>query len=126
MNTADHTNFISVLSEAKPSMIFFHHKADAAQTAKIKIILKAIEKELPLLPLYEYVVDANEENQILSEYIEVTETPVFIFYKEGNFHRYKDKNFTKKSISAFIGNKKLYSEQPLKEKSNIIEDNSIE
>lgn len=128
MKTADHTNFVSVLSEEKPVMIYFHHLADAAQTQKTKIILKAIEKELPLLPLYEYIVDGNEENQLLADFIEVTETPVFIFYKNGNFHRYKDKTFTKKSISEFIGNKKLYTEKPETPASlgDTVKDTSIE
>jgi hypothetical protein len=114
MKKADHTNFVSVLSEAKPVLIYFHHKADAAQTQKIKAILKSVEKELPLLPLYDYTVDATDENQLLADFIEVTETPVFIFYKNGNFHRYKDKIFTKKSISQFIGNKNLYTEKEVK------------
>lgn len=111
MKKADHTNFVSVLSEAKPVLIFFHHRADAAASQKIKTVFKTVEKELPLLPLYEYVVDQNEENQILAEYIEVTETPVCIFYKGGNFHRYKDKLFNKKSIMSFIGNKNIYIEK---------------
>lgn len=123
MKIADHTNFVSVLSEEKPVMIYFHHRADAAQTQKIKVILKAIEKELPLLPAYEYIVDDSQENQLLADFIEVTDTPVFIFYKNGNFHRYKDKTFTGKSISQFIGNKKLYSEKPEKpEKSKSLDD----
>lgn len=116
MKQADHTNFISVLSEEKPVMVYFHHRADAAQTEKIKAILKPIEKELPLLAVYEYVVDSCEENEVLAEYIEVTETPVIIFYKNGNFHRYKDRIFNKKSISSFIGNKNIYIEQEEKPK----------
>jgi hypothetical protein len=110
MNKAGYENFVSVLSEKKPVMVFFHHKADAAQTQKIKTLLKGIEKELPLLPAYEYVVDLNEGNQVLAEYLGLSNTPIIIFYKEGSFHRYKDKTFTKKSIMQFIGNKNLYVE----------------
>jgi hypothetical protein len=126
MNKASYENFVSVLSEKKPSMVFFHHKADAAQTQKIKTILKGIEKELPLLPAYEYVVDASEGNQYLAELLGVSNTPILIFYKEGNFHRYKDKTFTKKSIAQFIGNKNLYQERSNEENKNTVNNPSEE
>lgn len=125
MDKVDHSNFITVLSEEKPVMIFFHHKADAAQTQKIKIVLKSVEKDLPLLPLYEYIIDQNDENQILAEYIEVIDTPVFIFYKGGNFHRfhiYKPNKFNKKVIMQFIGNKNLYIEKIITETETPIND----
>jgi hypothetical protein len=126
MNKASYENFVSVLSEKKPAMVFFHHKADAAQTQKIKTILKGIEKELPLLPAYEYVVDASEGNQYLAELLGVSNTPILIFYKEGNFHRYKDKTFTKKSIAQFIGNKNLYQESSKEENKNTVNNPSEE
>lgn len=109
MEQASYKNFVSVLSEDKPVMVFFHHKAEASQTQKIKDILKKIKKEMPLLPLYEYVVDENEQNQLLCDYIEVDQTPVLIFFKNGCFHRYKAKGFTEKSILQFIGSKTLYA-----------------
>ena len=108
MNTADHTNFVSVLSEEKPVMVFFHRLSDATYAKKIKIELDSISKELPLLPLYEFVIDDNTENENLSEHIGVAKTPILIFFKHGNFHRFKIKGFTKPSILEFIGHKKPY------------------
>lgn len=108
MKTADHTNFVSVLSEEKPGMILFYEKSDLAQVKKIKAILEPISQELPLLPLYEYVIDQNEGNEILAEYLDLTKTPVFLFFKNGNFNRYKNKTFTREAILTFIGYTKPY------------------
>jgi hypothetical protein len=58
---------------------------------------------------YEYIIDENQDNQILAEYLEVDFTPVLIFYKNGNFNRYKDKYFSKKTLSLFLGSKKNYA-----------------
>lgn len=46
--------------------------------------------------------------------MEVDTTPVLIFYKDGCFNRYKDKNFTKKTLSLFLGSKKNYQLQEKK------------
>lgn len=108
MQVAKHTNFVSVLSEEKPVLVFFHHKTEAAQSKKIKLVLKSIEKELPLLPLYEYIIDDCEENEILAEFLNISKTPILLFFKNGNFHRYKDKAFNKLAIMQFIGNTKNY------------------
>lgn len=108
MKTADHTNFVSVLSEEKPVMIFFHYKTEEAQANKIKHELKGIVTELPLLPLYEYIIDDCEENQTLADFIGVTKTPILFFFKNGNFHRFKNKTFTQQSILSFIGHSKPY------------------
>lgn len=111
MLTADHTNFVSVLSEEKPVMVFFHELKTPANTTKIRDTLKEIKKVLPLLPLYEFVIDQDENNLALAEYLEFANLPVLIFYKGGNFHRFKPNNFTKKSILSFIGNRKPYEEK---------------
>lgn len=108
MKIADSRNFVSVLSEEKPPMVFFHYKAEAAQAKKIALTLNTIAKDLTNLPLYEYIIDQSEENQVLADYLDLNATPILLFFKEGQFHRYKDKNFTKKSILQFIGNNRLY------------------
>lgn len=119
MKEANSKNFISMLSEDKPVMCFFHYKAEESQVKKIKEIVKAIEKKLPLLPAYEYIIDENPENQLLCDVMEVSSTPVLIFYKDGCFSRYKDKQFSEASIMQFIGNKKQYMPAEESEKKKI-------
>jgi hypothetical protein len=119
MKNAGHTNFIGILSEDKPVMIFFHYKEDESKTNKIKNILKDIEKDLPLLNIYDYLIDLDEANQTLANHLDVSATPLLVFFKEGSFHRYKDKLFTKPSILQFIGNKKIY--QLTKDDKNVID-----
>jgi hypothetical protein len=110
MKTADHTNFVTVLSEEKPAMIFFYYKAEESQANKIKQDIDSICLDLPLLPAYEYVIDDSAENHTLAEFVGVTKTPIIVFFKAGNFHRFKNKKFTKASIVEFIGHSKPYKE----------------
>lgn len=109
MKTATSQDFISILSTEKPSMVLFRYKKEEPVFIKI---LNDLLKEYPLLESYEYIIDENEDNQILSEYLEIETTPVLIFYKNGNFHRYKDKHFSKKTLSLFLGSKKIYQISP--------------
>lgn len=109
MIKVDASNFVSVISGDKPVLIFFHHKAQEAITKKINTNLLKIKKNLPLLPLYEFIVDETEENIILCDFVEINNAPVLIFYKDGCFSRYKAKDFSEKSLIEFIGNKKLYA-----------------
>jgi len=121
MKEANSKNFISMLSEDKPVMCFFHYKAEESQVKKIKEIVTSIQKKLPLLPAYEYIIDENPENQLLCDVMEVSSTPVLIFYKNGCFNRYKDKQFSEASVMQFVGSKKQYmlDEEKDKEKKKI-------
>lgn len=121
MQEANSKNFIHLLTNEKPIMIFFHYKDETKEVDKIKSVLNELEKDFPLLPSYEYVIDANEDNKILAEHLEVDKTPVLTFYKNGSFNRYKDKLFTKKAIALFIGSKKLYGKPQTTEDSEEIE-----
>ena len=109
MLRADCKNFVSVISDEKPVLIFFRHLAQEAVTKKIETILLKIKKELPLLPLYDFIIDDNEENQVLCDFLEVNNAPVLVFYKDGCFSRYKSKMFNDKAIKEFIGGKSTYS-----------------
>lgn len=97
-----------MLSEDKPVICFFHRQKEDAQVSAIKTVLAKFEKELPLLPVYEFITDESPENQELCEIVEIVDRPVLIIYKNGCFSRYKDKLFTEKSISMFIGSKSTY------------------
>lgn len=119
MKEANSKNFISMLSEDKPVMCFFHSKVEESQVKKIKEIVSSIQKKLPLLPAYEYIIDESPENQLLCDVMEVSSNPVLIFYKDGCFNRYKDKQFSEASIMQFIGNKKQYMIDEDKEKKKI-------
>lgn len=119
MKKANSSDFISILSETKPAMIMFYtsEQEEDANVKKIKQTIKAVEKKLPLLNAYEFITDEDEQNAILCENIEVTQTPILIIFKDGCFSRYKNKGFTEKSVAAFIGNKRLYE----KPKEKVIE-----
>ena len=67
MKTATSQDFISILSTEKPSMVLFRYKKEEPVFIKI---LNDLLKEYPLLESYEYIIDENEDNQILSEYLE--------------------------------------------------------
>lgn len=108
MKPSNSKNFVSMLSEELPVVCFFHKKSDDVQIKKIKEILLKVEKQLPLLPLYEFVTDENPDNERLSEVMEIASNPVIIIYKDGCFNRYKDKKFTELEITQFIGGKKIY------------------
>jgi hypothetical protein len=108
MKELSYKEFVSAISEEKPAMIFFHYLADEKYSLKIQEVLKKIQPKFPLLNIYEYLIDKNEDNQNLADLLEIQQTPVLIFFKNGNFHRYKNKQFTEKSIISFIGNPNLY------------------
>ncbi len=119
MLKSNHKNFISMLSEEKPVVCFYHVKEEDEQIKKIKETLAKVKKELPLLPLYEFIRDETEQDEHLCNVMEVTPYPVIIVYKNGCFNRYKDKNFTEKELLKFIGNKTLYSSIEEKAKDKI-------
>jgi hypothetical protein len=119
MQVANSENFVNMLSEEKPVVCFFHRQKEDAQIPVIKQVLAKLEKQLPLLPLYEFVTDATPANQQLCDVIEIVDKPVLVIYKNGNFSRYKDKQLNEKSILAFLGNKAIYQET--KEEKEIIE-----
>lgn len=106
MKPANSKDFISILSEEKPPLVLFRYKEEKPTFTKL---LDDLLKEYPLMNAYEYVIDDNKDNQILAEHLEVEITPVLVFYKNGSFNRYKDKNFTKKTLSLFLGSKKTYA-----------------
>lgn len=106
MKSATSKDFISILSEEKPPLVLFRYKNEKPEFMKI---LKDLLKGYPLLNAYEYIIDASEDNQILAEHLEVETTPVLVFYKNGNFNRYKDKHFSKKTLTIFLGSKKNYA-----------------
>ncbi|NCQ52259.1 hypothetical protein GW796_10310 [archaeon] len=108
MKVSGSKNFIGMLSEDKPLLCFFHNKKEDKNIQKIKDILIKVKKELPLLPLYEYVVDDSDENQQLCDIVEINVLPILIVYKDGCFSRYKDKKFTEAEILKFVGNKRQY------------------
>jgi hypothetical protein len=110
MQVANSENFVNMLSEEKPVLCFFHRQKEDAQVPVIKQALTKLEKQLPLLPLYEFITDATPANKQLCDIIEIVDKPVLVIYKNGNFSRYKDKQLNEKSIAAFLGNKSIYQE----------------
>lgn len=112
LKQASSKNFVSILGEEKPPLVLFRYKEEVPPFMKL---LSDLVKGYPLLNVYEYVIDETEDNTILAEYLEVDFTPVLIFYKNGNFNRYKDKHFSKKTLDLFLGSKKTYA-LPEKEK----------
>lgn len=116
LKQASSKNFVSILSEEKPPLVLFRYKEEELPFLKL---LTDLLKGYPLMNAYEYIIDDTEDNKILAEYLEVDFTPVLIFYKNGNFNRYKDKYFSKKTLSLFLGSKKLYA-LPEKEKNDNI------
>ena len=116
MQVANTTNIVSVMSEEKPAMILFYSKEQEAEAKKIKTTVALIEKSLPLLNTYEFITDENSQNSIFTEYLELKKMPVLVFFKDGSFHRYKDKIFTRPSITHFIGSSKLYKPQETSDK----------
>jgi len=113
MEKATSKNFVSILSEEKPPLVLFRYKDEKPTFLKL---LNELLKDYPLMNFYEYIIDESEDNEILANHMEVDTTPVLIFYKDGCFNRYKDKNFTKKTLSLFLGSKKNYQ---LQEKKSI-------
>ena len=110
MKLVNAVDFISVLSEPLPPMILYYSEEQKKEADKIKKLIEKLEKKLPLLKVFEFITDANDSNQRLSEEMEVNNTPILIFYKNGCFNRYKDKIFTEKSIEKFVGNKSIYQQ----------------
>lgn len=119
MELSNSKSFISMISQEKPVICFFHNQEKNEEVTKIKNILGNIKKKLPLLPLYEFIRDENEDNEYLCDVMEIATYPILVMYKNGCFNRYKSKNFTEKEILKFIGNKKLYVEQKTEEKIEV-------
>lgn len=117
MKPATSKDFISILSEEKPPMILFRYKKEKPTFVKI---LDELLKDYPLLNAYEYIIDENEDNRVLAEHLEVETTPVLVFYKNGSFNRYKDKNFSKKTLTLFLGSKKNYALPENSEQKDLI------
>lgn len=117
MEKATSKNFISILAEDKPPLILFRYTEDE-QSDKIKETLKELHSDFPLLNTYEYIIDENDDNEILAENLGIAKTPLLVFYKNSCFNRYKDKLFTKKALATFIGSKKTYA-KPVTVKNNI-------
>lgn len=115
MKIANSKDFIGIICEDKPAMIFFHYKDEENDAKKIKAVLKELHKDFPLLSSYEYIIDDNDDNLLLAQHLDVSKTPILVFYKDGCFNRYKDKYFNKKTLGVFIGSKRLYG-KPAKEK----------
>lgn len=111
MKKAGSQDFISILSEEKPPLILFRYKEETPQFSKL---LKDLLKDYPLMNAYEYIIDENEKNQMLAEHLQFVVTPILVFYKNGSFNRYKDKNFSKKNLTLFLGSKKTYNENKTK------------
>lgn len=111
MQVANTLNIVSVISEDKPAMILFYNQEQEAEAKKIKTTIAQIEKSLPLLNTYEFITDMDTQNAFFAEQLELKKTPVLVFFKDGSFHRYKDKVFTRPSITHFIGSSKLYKPQ---------------
>lgn len=110
MQVANSENFVTMLSEEKPVLCFFHPQKEETQVIAVKQILDKLKKQLPLLPLYEFITDETPANKKLCEIVEIVDKPVIVIYKNGNFSRYKDKQLNEKSILAFLGNKAIYQE----------------
>jgi len=110
MQVANSENFVNMLSEEKPVLCFFHRQKEDTQVPVVKQILTKLEKQLPLLPVYEFVTDATPANQQLCDIIEIVDKPVLVIYKNGNFSRYRDKQLNEKAILAFLGNTAIYKE----------------
>lgn len=121
MQVANSENFINMLSEEKPVVCFFHSKKEDDKIPAIKQILVKLEKQLPLLPVYEFITDETPANKQLCETVEIVDKPVLVIYKNGNFSRYKDKQLNEKSIVAFLGNKNIYMEAEEKKEKVVIE-----
>lgn len=115
MKPANSKDFISILSEEKPPLVLFRYKSEKPSFIKL---LDELAKDYPLLNIYDYVIDDNKDNELLAEHLEVEVTPVLVFYKNGSFNRYKDKNFTKKTLSLFLGSKKTYALNEKNENTN--------
>lgn len=116
MKKATSKDFISILAEDKPPLILFRC-IDDEPADKIVETLKEVHSEFPLLNIYEYIIDENDGNGYLAENLGIVTTPLLVFYKNSCFNRYKDKIFTKKALTTFIGSKKTYAE-PLIAKKN--------
>ena len=67
MKELSYKEFVSAISEEKPAMIFFHYLADEKYSLKIQEVLKKIQPKFPLLNIYEYLIDKNEDNQNLAD-----------------------------------------------------------
>lgn len=106
MKRATSKDFISIISEEKPPLILFRYNNEKPTFMKL---LTDLLKGYPLLNSYEYIIDESKDNQILAEHLEIETTPVLMFYKNGNFNRYKDKHFSKNTLSIFLGSKKTYA-----------------
>lgn len=111
MQIANTSNFVSIISEEKPAMIFFHTSENESENKKIKTAISLVEKELPLLNVYEYHIDENDDNEFLADMLDFKKVPVLVFFKDGSLHRYKNKLFTKASITHFVGGGKTYKSE---------------
>lgn len=112
-------DFIFALSNEKPIIMFCHYKAEASESKKIKNVLEQIKKDLPLLPLYEFIVDENDKNIELAENVGISKTPILLCYKDGSLSRYKDNNFSKTDVLKFIGNSNIYKPKQILKDFNV-------
>ena len=108
MEKATSKDFIGILAEDKPPLILFRYTEDE-QADKIAEVLKELQSDFPLLNSYEYIIDESDDNETLAEHLGIVKTPLLVFYKNSCFNRYKDKIFTKKALTTFIGSKKTYA-----------------
>lgn len=115
MQKATSKDFLGILAEEKPPLIIFRYAEDDLAD-KVKATLKELKKDFPMLCSFEYIIDESPENEELANHLEILKTPLLVFYKNSCFNRYKDKAFTKKALSTFIGSKKTYAKPAKPEK----------
>lgn len=83
--------FISSISQSHPSIIIFRNKGEDynKKVKSIEKIIQNLEKSMPKVFFYDYVVDESEENAYLAETLEIPNSLTAILYKNGCFKRYQ-------------------------------------
>lgn len=83
--------FISSISQSHPSIIIFHPKGDEydKKIKSIQKIIDSLEKSMPKVYFYNYIINENEDNKFLAETLEIGNTLTAVLYKNGSFKRYQ-------------------------------------
>lgn len=102
-------DFLGILAQNTNAVFLFYSKEHKNTPAmkKIKKQLDEIVEGNNDINIHLFLTDGDAESEEFSNILEIDNTlPTLVVYKEGNFSRYKNKEFTIASIRKFIGSTK--------------------
>lgn len=101
-------DFIHAISQDSQVAIFFCDKSDK-ETKKIEQSLAKIKNESPALKIFQYELSRDEQHEEFENTLEIMDENNIVVFKNCCFNRYKNKQFTEKSLKTFLSVKKIKS-----------------